>query len=87
MAELQPLPKIGGAHVRVPARTMKMSEREEAKKALRTMIMTALNNCSEEVKANPMKARQIMTDAILDQITQPQVAWALKEISKDVKKY
>ncbi len=64
-----------------------MSEREEAKKALHTMIMTALNNSSEEVKANPTKAWQIIADAILDQISQPQAAWALKEISKDIKRY
>lgn len=51
------------------------------------MIMTALNNSSEEVKANPTKAWHIMADAILDQITQPHVGWALKEISKAVIRY
>jgi hypothetical protein len=62
-------------------------EREEAKRHLRTMIITALSNSYAETTANSTNSWQIMADAILDQITQPQSAWALKEVSKNLPRY
>jgi hypothetical protein len=59
-----------------------MSEREDAKKHIRTMIMTALANSHEEAQADSTRTWQVITDAILDQITLPQSGWALKELSK-----
>jgi hypothetical protein len=59
-----------------------MSEREDAKKHIRTLIMTALANSHEEAQADSTRTWQVITDAILDQITQPQSGWALKELSK-----
>jgi hypothetical protein len=57
-------------------------EREEAKRHLKTMIITALSNSYAEATTKPANSWQIMADAILDQITQPQSGWALKELSK-----
>jgi hypothetical protein len=59
-----------------------MNEREDAKKHIRTMILTAFANSEEEATANPTVARLIIADAIIDQLTQPQSGWALKELSK-----
>jgi hypothetical protein len=54
----------------------------EAKTHIRTMIITALVNSNQEAQDYPTKAFQITADAILDQITQPQSGWALKELSR-----
>jgi len=59
-----------------------MFEREEAKKHIRTMILTAFANSQQEVAANPTESWSIIADSILDQITQPQSGWALKELSR-----
>ena len=59
--------------------------REDAKKALHTVIVTALNNCGDQA-SNP-SSRQVIADAILDQLTQPQLGWALEELSKPVRPY
>jgi hypothetical protein len=59
-----------------------MSQREEAKKHIRTMILTALANSYQEAQEYPTETYRIITDAILDQLTQPQSGWALKELSK-----
>jgi len=55
-------------------------KREDAKKAVRTVIATALHNCSEETKIDPA-AYPIIAQAILDQLTQPHITWALKELA------
>jgi hypothetical protein len=47
-------------------------KREDAKKALHKMIVTALNNCSEEGKIDPA-CYPIVAQAIIDQVTQPHV--------------
>jgi hypothetical protein len=60
------------------------SKREEAKKALHTVIVTALHNCSGEVKIDPA-SYPIIATAIIDQITQPHVTWALKELGKSLR--
>jgi len=60
-------------------------KREDAKTTLRTMIITALNNCGDG--ASDPSSRLVIADAILDQLTQPQGAWALKELSKPHRKY
>jgi hypothetical protein len=59
--------------------------REDAKKALRAVIITALNNCGDE-KSDP-SSRLVIADAILDQLTQPQLGWALEELSKSLRPY
>jgi hypothetical protein len=51
------------------------------------MIITALSNSHAEATANPTNSWQIMADAIFDQITQPQSAWALKEVIKNLPRY
>ncbi len=53
------------------------SKREDAKKALHRVIVTALGNCSREAKLDPA-SYPIIAEAIVDQITQPHVTWALK---------
>jgi hypothetical protein len=59
-------------------------KREDAKKALRTVIVTALVNCAGEAKIEPA-SYPIIAEAIIDQITQPHVTWALKELSKPLR--
>jgi hypothetical protein len=61
-------------------------KREEAKKALHRMIVTALNNCSEEAKIDPA-SYPIVAQAIVDQVTQPHVTWVLKELSNPLRDY
>jgi len=60
------------------------SKREDAKKALHTAIITALNNCSGEAKIDPA-SYPIIATAIIDQITQPRVSWALRELGKSLR--
>jgi hypothetical protein len=55
-------------------------KREDAKKALHTVIFTALRNCSRETKIDPA-AYPIIAQAIIDQVTQSHVSWALKELA------
>ena len=61
-------------------------KREDAKKALHRMIVTALDNCSEEAKIDPA-SYPIIAQAIIDQVTQPHVTWVLKELSKPLPSY
>ena len=58
-------------------------KREEAKKALHRVIVTALDNCSEEAKIDPA-SYPIIAQAIIDQVTQPH---ALKEPSNSLPSY
>jgi hypothetical protein len=58
-------------------------KREDAKKELHRMIVTALCNCSEEAKIDPA-SYPIIAQSIIDQVTQPHVGWVLKELSKPV---
>jgi hypothetical protein len=60
------------------------SKREDAKKALLRAIVTALGNCSGETKLDPA-SYPIIAEAIIDQITQPHVTWALKELGKPLR--
>jgi hypothetical protein len=59
-------------------------KREEAKKALHRMIVTALGNCSGEAKIDPA-AYPIIAEAIIDQVIQPHVTWVLKELAKPLR--
>jgi hypothetical protein len=59
-------------------------KREDAKNALRGVIVTALANCSGEAKIDPA-SYPIIAKAIIDQITQPHVTWALKELGKPLR--
>jgi hypothetical protein len=59
--------------------------REDAKTALRAVIITALNNCGDET-SDP-SSRLVIADAILDQLTQPQLHWALEKLSKSLRPY
>jgi hypothetical protein len=61
-------------------------KREDAKKALHKMIVTALNICSEEAKIDPA-SYPIVAQAIIDQVTQPHVTWVLKELSNPLRSY
>ena len=61
-------------------------KREEAKKALHRVIVTALDNCSEEAKIDPA-SYPIIAQAIIDQVTQPHVTWVLKELGKPPRSY
>lgn len=61
-------------------------KREDAKKALRRVIVTALDNCSGEARIDPA-SYPIIAQAIIDQVTQPQVTWALKELGKPLRSY
>jgi hypothetical protein len=56
-------------------------KREEAKKALHRVIVTALDNCSGEANIDPASC-PIIAQAIIDQVTQPHVTWVLKELAK-----
>jgi hypothetical protein len=56
-------------------------KREDAKNALHTVIVTALHNCSGEAKIDPA-SYPIIATAIIEQITQAHVTWALKELGK-----
>jgi hypothetical protein len=58
------------------------NKREEGKKALQRA--TALNNCSGDAKIDPA-SYTIIAEAIIDQITQPHVTWALKELGKSLR--
>ncbi len=60
------------------------SKREDAKKALLRVIVTALGNCSRGAKLDPA-SYPIIAEAIIDQITQPHVTWALKELGKPLR--
>jgi hypothetical protein len=60
--------------------TDQSEKREEAKKALHRVIVTALNNCSEEAKVDPA-SYPIIARAMIDQVTQPHLTWVLKELS------
>jgi len=62
------------------------NKREDAKKALHRVIVTALDNCSEEAKIDPA-SYPIIAQAIIDQVTQPHVNWVLKELSKPLPSY
>ena len=59
-------------------------KREDAKKALHTVIITALRNCSGEARIDPA-SYPIIAKAIMDQITQPHVTWAWKELGKSLR--
>ena len=59
-------------------------KREDAKKALHRMIVTALGNCSGEAKIDPA-AYPMIAEAIIDQVTQPHVTWVLKELGKPLR--
>jgi len=59
--------------------------REDAKKFLRAVIITTLNNCGDE--SSDPASRSLIADAILDQLTQPQAGWALEALSKPVRPY
>jgi hypothetical protein len=61
-------------------------KREDAKEMLRRMIVTALDNCSEEAKIDPA-SYPIIAQAIIDQVTQPHVTWVLKELGKPPRSY
>jgi hypothetical protein len=61
-------------------------KREDAKKALLRMIVTALRNCSEEAKIHPA-SYPIIAQSIIDQVTQPHVGWVLKELSNPRRGY
>jgi hypothetical protein len=61
-------------------------KREDAKKALHRVIVTALDNCSEEAKIDPA-SYPIIAQAIIDQVTQPHVTWVLKELGKPSRIY
>jgi hypothetical protein len=61
-------------------------KREDAKKALLRMIVTALDNCSGEAKIDPA-SYSIIAQAIFDQVTQPHVTWVLKELSNPLRSY
>ena len=61
-------------------------KREDAKEMLRRMIVTALDNCSEEAKIDPASYPTI-AQAIIDQVTQPHVTWVLKELGKPPRSY
>jgi hypothetical protein len=50
------------------------------------MIVTALHNCSGETKIDPA-AYPIIVQAIIDQVTQPHVSWALKELATPLRMY
>lgn len=64
-----------------------MSERDEARSTLKALIITALANSAQDVKENPVRAWDIMSNSILDQLSQPQASWALKELAKPTRKY
>ena len=55
-------------------------KRQDAIKTLHRMIITALENCASEAKIDPA-AYPIIVQAIIDQVTQPHVTWALKELA------
>jgi hypothetical protein len=59
-------------------------KREDAKKTLRRVIVTALNNCSGEANIDPA-SYPIIVEAIIDQVTQPHVTWVLKELGKPLR--
>jgi hypothetical protein len=59
-------------------------KREDAKKALHRMIVTALHNCSAEAKIDSA-AYPIIAETIIDQVTQPHVTWVLKELGKPLR--
>ena len=59
-------------------------KREDAKEALHRVIVTALRNCSGEAKIDPA-SYPIIAKAIMDQITQPHVTWAWKELGKSLR--
>jgi hypothetical protein len=50
------------------------------------MIVTALNNCSQEAKIDPA-CYPIVAQAIIDQVTQPHVTWVLKALSTPLRRY
>jgi len=60
--------------------------REDAKKALHRVIVTALDNCSGEARFDPA-FYPIIAQAIIDQLPQPQVTWALKDLGKPLRSY
>jgi hypothetical protein len=61
-------------------------QREDAKKMLHRLIVTALDNCSEEAKID-LASYPIIAQDIIDQVTQPHVTWALKELGKPLRSY
>jgi 23S rRNA G2069 N7-methylase RlmK/C1962 C5-methylase RlmI len=65
--------------------TMSGNEREDAKEMLHRMIVTALDNCSEEAKIDA--SYPIIAQAIIDQVTRPHVTWVLKELGKPPRSY
>ena len=62
------------------------TKREDAKNALYNVVVTALRNCSEEAKLDPA-SYPIIAQTIMDQLTQPHVGWALKELSRPLRSY
>jgi len=68
------------------AHTDASDKREDAKEMLHRMIVTALDNCSEEAKIDPA-SYPIIAQAIIDQVTQPHVTWVLKELGKPPRSY
>lgn len=60
-----------------------MDERETAKATLRSVIRTAIRNTASVTGLrDDTDGAEALIEAILDQITQPQLAFALREISK-----
>ena len=59
-------------------------KREDAKKALHKVIVTALGNCSGEAKIDPA-SYPIIAEAIIEQVTQPHMTWVLKELGKPLR--
>ncbi len=59
-------------------------KREEAKNALRRVVVTALANCSGQTKIDPA-FYPIIAEAIINQVTQPHMTWVLKELGKPLR--
>jgi hypothetical protein len=70
----------------IDADTDDLDKREDAKKMLHRMIVTALENCSEDAKIDPA-SYPIIAEAIINQVTQPHVTWVLKELGKPPRSY
>jgi len=70
----------------IDADTDDLDKREDAKKMLHRMIVTALENCSEDAKIDPA-SYPIIAEAIINQVTQPHVTCVLKELGKPPRSY
>ena len=57
-------------------------DRRVARSQVKAFIVAALSNSAADVKAQPHRAFDIISEAILDQLSQPQSAWALRELAR-----